>query len=214
MVLVADPNQPQYSCWSWRGTVRDSSNPRQFYSWRTWYSPIAHPLYSLWKLRINKASLKGSVEIWGTILIVTSILLALRGVIWWRDDCDIAIWDKTVFGFSLHCYFRHFHYKFAISFIHAPTDLKDRVPMWNRLLNMTDISDLPWIIMGDLNVIWASWEKSAGKEVSFEKLGNSKISKLYLTLGKLNLRATFLLGTIKDLMGFMLKRDWTECLLI
>ena len=63
--------------------------------------------------------------------------------IWWKDECDIAIWDKSEFGFSLHCHFNPMRYSFAISFIHAPTDLDERASLWDCLLNLTSNSYFP-----------------------------------------------------------------------
>ena len=43
--------------------------------------------------------------------------------------------------------------------------------MWNHFVNMAEMVKIHWIIMGDLNVIGAEWEKQGGILTSAQNIG-------------------------------------------
>jgi len=57
-----------------------------------------------------------------------------------------------------------------VSAVYASAQSKDKDCFWNHLLQMNNVVDFPWCIIGDLNELANPTEKKGGKRYTFSKL--------------------------------------------
>ncbi|CAN0871423.1 hypothetical protein LINGRAHAP2_LOCUS9837 [Linum grandiflorum] len=86
--------------------------------------------------------------------------------LWWKFGLDI---DILSFSSSFMHVFVNIEGGFHCSFVHAPNGPSERTACWEDVSNLHPY-DSPWIVMGDLNAIAFSYEKSGGNPVQVSSM--------------------------------------------
>ncbi|GLT58614.1 hypothetical protein SLA2020_314910 [Shorea laevis] len=79
--------------------------------------------------------------------------------LWWTDDVHISIFsaDKNVFDGSLSD--AEYNVTWHFSFIYGEPNIQLRRDMWSRVIDLKRVAVIPWLLMGDLNLVGDSFDK-------------------------------------------------------
>ena len=83
-------------------------------------------------------------------------------IIWKKDKVDLEIKDSN--AQAIHCLVtcKSTSNKFYFSFVHGLNKLVERRNLWRNLCRFNSFIDLPWLLLGDFNVVLKGEEKSNG----------------------------------------------------
>ena len=84
-------------------------------------------------------------------------------IIWRGDKASVEVVDSS--SQVIHCLVtcQSTTKKFYTSFVYGLNKVVDRRPLWQNLINFNSTIDLPWILLGDFNVVLKSEEKTNGR---------------------------------------------------
>ncbi|GLT85698.1 hypothetical protein SLE2022_038790 [Rubroshorea leprosula] len=73
--------------------------------------------------------------------------------LWWTDEVHISIFysDKNMLDGC--CSDADYSVSWHFSFVYGEPNVQLRQPMWSRMLNLRRPPSIPWLIMGDLNLV-------------------------------------------------------------
>ncbi|GKV19300.1 hypothetical protein SLEP1_g29582 [Rubroshorea leprosula] len=85
--------------------------------------------------------------------------------LWWTDEVHISIFssDKNMFDGSLSD--AEYNVTWHFSFIYGEPNIQMRRDMWSRVIELKRAAVIPWLLMGDLNLVGDSFDKK-GKSPS------------------------------------------------
>jgi hypothetical protein len=101
---------------------------------------------------------------------VDPIGIAWGLALWWDNDFSFSISEFNKFFISGFVTDSKRSLTFFITFLHASTEIEDRIPMWDHFVQRVDGNSIPWVIIGDFNVMSNYWEKSGGTDITDAKL--------------------------------------------
>ena len=87
-------------------------------------------------------------------------------IIWKGDMVDLEIKDSNAQVMNCLATCKSTSKKFYISFVYALNKVVERRPLWRDLCRFSSSIDLPWILLGDFNVVLKGEEKANGLPVT------------------------------------------------
>ncbi|GLT96412.1 hypothetical protein SLE2022_140340 [Rubroshorea leprosula] len=79
--------------------------------------------------------------------------------LWWTEDVHISLFELDKFFFDGCCSTTNYALSWHFTFVYGESNTQFRRSMWNRVMGMRRNMSIPWLLMGDLNLVGDSADK-------------------------------------------------------
>ncbi|GLT51961.1 hypothetical protein SLA2020_253300 [Shorea laevis] len=123
--------------------------------------------------------------------------------LWWTDEVHISIFSSDKNSIEGCCADADFTTSWHFTFVYGESNVQYKRNMWNRVMNLRHAPQIPWLLIGDLNLVGDSFDKK-GKRPPLA-MDRRLLDELTYTSGKWHTRDLSTRGLeealVKDLIG-------------
>ncbi|XP_070015222.1 uncharacterized protein [Nicotiana sylvestris] len=107
---------------------------------------------------------------------------------------EVTVMYNMVQQLTLRLFHTESHVEFVLTLIYAKCDAIEWIELWDSLYAMARDMDAPWLVGGDLNVIWDEEEKFCRLPVSLNEIDDFRHASTLAISSNLDLKAAYLHG--------------------